>query len=259
MTFSEVTLLQERFCLPSVTPNNAGCQVLIGSRLMSLGFSTEWLSCGAAVSLWARYGDQAPPVCFAGYTDAVSVQNPDDGVSPLISGTLFDNNCYGDMTSCSYRQEDRDNPFFPLTTAQPSSRSAGIGANHAIAPEDVIKLSFWHSTASTHQSLFDPLSQDLDHAGLDDQPGCTGKSLSDWDQAEALFDRLSLHIFDQPGILPKCATDGGMLEECFLDDISDQPVEFGLNNATIHQGNEYDNNTELSTRQPFLSKRLASS
>jgi len=55
----------------SVTPEDAGCQSLLGERLKRLGFALEPLESNGVTNLWARRGIGAPVVCFAGHTDVV--------------------------------------------------------------------------------------------------------------------------------------------------------------------------------------------
>jgi succinyl-diaminopimelate desuccinylase len=55
----------------SVTPDDAGCQTLIASRLEPLGFRCETLLSNGVANLWARRGEARPLVCFAGHTDVV--------------------------------------------------------------------------------------------------------------------------------------------------------------------------------------------
>jgi succinyl-diaminopimelate desuccinylase len=55
----------------SVTPEDAGCQALLGARLEAAGFRCEALRCGEVDNLWARRGSTAPLLCFAGHTDVV--------------------------------------------------------------------------------------------------------------------------------------------------------------------------------------------
>jgi succinyl-diaminopimelate desuccinylase len=55
----------------SVTPEDGGCQELLGSRLTAAGFRCEPLRFGSVSNLWARRGAAAPLVCFAGHTDVV--------------------------------------------------------------------------------------------------------------------------------------------------------------------------------------------
>lgn len=56
---------------PSVTPDDAGCQDLMMSRLSALGFSREALRFGETDNLWARKGSDGPLLAFAGHTDVV--------------------------------------------------------------------------------------------------------------------------------------------------------------------------------------------
>ena len=55
----------------SLTPTDDGCLDIIGARLTPLGFSLEKMRCGEVDNLWARRGNAAPLVCFAGHTDVV--------------------------------------------------------------------------------------------------------------------------------------------------------------------------------------------
>ena len=55
----------------SLTPDDAGCQKLIQTRLAPLGFTFETLVSQGVTNLWARRGNTAPLVCFAGHTDVV--------------------------------------------------------------------------------------------------------------------------------------------------------------------------------------------
>jgi succinyl-diaminopimelate desuccinylase len=64
-------LTRELIRKPSVTPDDQGCQTLIGSRLESVGFVVEGLRYGDVDNLWARHGTAAPLLCFAGHTDVV--------------------------------------------------------------------------------------------------------------------------------------------------------------------------------------------
>lgn len=64
-------LARELVRRPSVTPEDAGCQVLIAERLAELGFRIEPMPFGEVTNLWARRGSSAPLLCFAGHTDVV--------------------------------------------------------------------------------------------------------------------------------------------------------------------------------------------
>ncbi len=66
-----VALTRALIARPSVTPDDAGCQQLLATRLAPLGFRCETLSVGGVTNLWARRGDARPLACFAGHTDVV--------------------------------------------------------------------------------------------------------------------------------------------------------------------------------------------
>ena len=55
----------------STTPEDAGCQQLMGERLAAVGFALEPLRFGEVDNLWARRGSEGPVLCFAGHTDVV--------------------------------------------------------------------------------------------------------------------------------------------------------------------------------------------
>ncbi|MCY3565324.1 MAG: succinyl-diaminopimelate desuccinylase [Gammaproteobacteria bacterium] len=57
--------------LPSVTPEDAGCQELLRARLEALGFACETMQFGEVTNLWATLGDSGPLLVFAGHTDVV--------------------------------------------------------------------------------------------------------------------------------------------------------------------------------------------
>ena len=70
-------LLETLIARPSVTPDDAGCQALIGARLAPLGFACETLCFGPeaarVTNLWAvhRGSRPGPTVVLAGHTDVV--------------------------------------------------------------------------------------------------------------------------------------------------------------------------------------------
>lgn len=62
---------RELISRPSLTPEDAGCQHWLAEKLDKMGFVIEEVNAGDVVNLWARRGDTAPLLCFAGHTDVV--------------------------------------------------------------------------------------------------------------------------------------------------------------------------------------------
>jgi len=66
-----ITLAKDLISRPSVTPDDAGCQRMLASRLEAAGFQCEFIQEGDVSNLWARRGTQRPLMVFAGHTDVV--------------------------------------------------------------------------------------------------------------------------------------------------------------------------------------------
>ncbi|KFN48315.1 hypothetical protein N790_06545 [Arenimonas malthae CC-JY-1] len=69
---SEVlALARELIARPSVTPDDAGCQALVGERLRRAGFTVQQIDFGDVRNLWATHGSGGEVLCFLGHTDVV--------------------------------------------------------------------------------------------------------------------------------------------------------------------------------------------
>jgi len=79
----------------SVTPDDGGCQTLLGERLKRLGFALEPLESNGVTNLWARRGTGAPIVCLAGHTDVVPTGPLDQWLSDPFVPTERDGQLYG--------------------------------------------------------------------------------------------------------------------------------------------------------------------
>ncbi|MDJ0757765.1 MAG: succinyl-diaminopimelate desuccinylase [Woeseiaceae bacterium] len=90
-----IDLLKTLIELPSVTPEDAGCQDLLIERLSALGFECETLQFGDVTNLWARFGQEGPVLCFAGHTDVVPPGDLDRWDTDPFDPTEVDNVLYG--------------------------------------------------------------------------------------------------------------------------------------------------------------------
>jgi succinyl-diaminopimelate desuccinylase len=88
MNEPSIRLLTELVKRPSVTPEDAGCQSLIASRLEAVGFRCESMVFGEVTNLWARFGNTEPVLCFAGHTDVVPPGAPDQWESPPFEPSI---------------------------------------------------------------------------------------------------------------------------------------------------------------------------
>ena len=66
-----MSLAKELIAIPSITPDDNGCQQVIAERLIKLGFSIEPLRFGEVSNMWGKLGDSGPLFAFTGHTDVV--------------------------------------------------------------------------------------------------------------------------------------------------------------------------------------------
>ncbi len=90
----------------SNTPEDAGCQELMISRLEPLGFKIERMRFGNVDNFYARLGTSSPLLVFAGHTDVVPTGPVEKWHTPPFEPTIKDGMLYGrgaaDMkTSCA--------------------------------------------------------------------------------------------------------------------------------------------------------------
>ncbi len=78
----------------SVTPEDAGCQALMQSRLDSCGFDHESLVFEDTTNMWSRRGTSTPVFCFAGHTDVVPAGNLALWNTPPFEPTIIDGMLY---------------------------------------------------------------------------------------------------------------------------------------------------------------------
>ena len=79
----------------SVTPEDAGCQALMIQRLSDIGFTVENLRFDDVDNFWARRGDNAPLIAFAGHTDVVPTGPASDWKHPPFTPTIDGDMLYG--------------------------------------------------------------------------------------------------------------------------------------------------------------------
>src|SRR6266516_71986 len=88
-------LARELIARRSQTPDDAGCQKVLETRLSGAGFRCETLVSNGVTNLWARRGTVRPAVCFAGHTDVVPTGPVDAWTSDAFAPTVRDGFLYG--------------------------------------------------------------------------------------------------------------------------------------------------------------------
>lgn len=80
-------LAKQLIALPSVTPDDGGCQKIIAERLSKVGFNIEHMPFGDVANLWAVTEGEGPLFVFAGHTDVVPTGPEEEWQSPPFSPT----------------------------------------------------------------------------------------------------------------------------------------------------------------------------
>lgn len=90
-----VSVLSRLIAFPSISPADAGCIPYLASELEKLGFTCTRIDSGPVTNLWARIGNAAPLVVFAGHTDVVPPGNVDAWKYPPFEMTQMGDLLYG--------------------------------------------------------------------------------------------------------------------------------------------------------------------
>jgi succinyl-diaminopimelate desuccinylase len=88
-------LTEELIALPSVSPDDHGCQKRLMDLLAPLGFRGETIAANGVTNLWARKGTEAPVFVFAGHTDVVPAGPRERWYSDPFTPTRRDGKLYG--------------------------------------------------------------------------------------------------------------------------------------------------------------------
>ena len=94
-TSSVIELTKALISRQSVTPDDAGCQQLMASRLTAVGFDVEVMHFDDTLNMWARKGRGQPLFCFAGHTDVVPTGPVDQWHTPPFEPTIIGDTLYG--------------------------------------------------------------------------------------------------------------------------------------------------------------------
>ncbi|UGA55536.1 succinyl-diaminopimelate desuccinylase [Vibrio sp. VB16] len=90
-----LALAKDLISRQSVTPEDAGCQVVMIDRLKALGFNIEVMVFNDTTNFWARRGTEAPLFAFAGHTDVVPSGPLEQWHTPPFEPTIIDDHLHG--------------------------------------------------------------------------------------------------------------------------------------------------------------------
>jgi succinyl-diaminopimelate desuccinylase len=94
-----LNLAKQLISIPSITPDDLGCQKIIADRLSAIGFNIENLRFGEVDNLWARHGTKSPLFVFAGHTDVVPTGPAEKWRSDPFTPTIVDKTMTGRGTA----------------------------------------------------------------------------------------------------------------------------------------------------------------
>lgn len=90
-----LALAKDLISRQSVTPEDAGCQVVLTDRLKALGFEVEEMVFEDTTNFWARRGTESPLFAFAGHTDVVPAGPLEQWHTPPFEPTVIDGHLHG--------------------------------------------------------------------------------------------------------------------------------------------------------------------
>jgi len=95
MTSATLKLASELIARPSITPDDVGCQALLIEHLAAIGFECETMVFDDVTNLWARRGQDAPLLAFAGHTDVVPTGPLEQWHSDPFTPEIRDGHLFG--------------------------------------------------------------------------------------------------------------------------------------------------------------------
>ncbi len=133
---------------------------------------------------------------------------------------------------------DTGNQYFPATSLQLANINSGLGVTNVIPGYLTANFNFRYNNLHSAAELKQKTADVLDKYQLNYQISWNNSAEPFLTAAGELSNYISSAIEAVCQIKPRLATDGGTSDGRFLIAVSDEIIELGLINATIHQTNE---------------------
>jgi succinyl-diaminopimelate desuccinylase len=284
MTSSTAQLTSDLIRAASVSPNDAGCQALLASRLEAIDFNVEHMPFEDVSNFWAVHGTGAPHLVFAGHTVVDALRQRGTHIDWCVVGEPSSTDVLGDVVRVGRRgslngrlsikgvqghvayPDQADNPIhrampalaaltkerwddgnddFPPTSMQISNIGAGTGVNNVIPGELIADFNFRFSPESTESSLKERTTAILDHYQLNYAMDWRLSGNPFHTRGGELIPAVADSIAHVMNVTTELSTSGGTSDGRFIARAGTEVVELGPCNRTIHKINECVRLTDL--------------
>ena len=151
---------------------------------------------------------------------------------------------------------DHGNQYFPATSLQFANLNSGLGVTNVIPGELKTNFNFRYSTEHSAASLQGQVTAILQKHDLNYSLSWQHSAQPFMTQVGKLVECCSGAIKEVCGITPLLKTDGGTSDGRFLIAVSDEIIEFGVRNESIHQINEATTLSDLTNLEKIYNKLL---
>ena len=149
------------------------------------------------------------------------------------------------MSELSSKIWDNGNEFFPASSLQFANISSGLGVTNVIPGQLTTNFNFRYNTNHSVDSLKQEVLAILNKYKLNYDLSWQHSANPFLTKVGSLIELSRQAINQVCGVNVACKTDGGTSDGRFLIEVSDEIIEFGLRNASIHQLNEATSVSDL--------------
>ncbi len=149
------------------------------------------------------------------------------------------------MSELSSKIWDNGNEFFPASSLQFANISSGLGVTNVIPGQLTTNFNFRYNNNHSVDSLKQEVLAILNKYKLNYDLSWQHSANPFLTKVGSLIELSRQAINQVCGVNVACKTDGGTSDGRFLIEVSDEIIEFGLRNASIHQLNEATSVSDL--------------